>query len=303
MIHFSVIIPTYNRANLIGFSIESVLNQTFSNWELVVVDDGSSDNTKEIVENYCHKDARIKYVYQENAERCVARNNGILHANGEYICFLDSDDYYLPNRLELLAIAIANSAEKVAAFYTAIKFEERGKELFVKDPGPVVGNVFDYLYRAVIGTPQLCISNIILQKNKFNPEYTVGEDYELLNRIALEFPLNYITNQVTIVACEHQGRTADLSSSYLKHISMLKHVVYGLKIPFSSSKISRIYLHDAYLGLARSYLAENRKYKMLFSIIIASRFSLFHTFKIKVLLILTSFYIFKPFITFYKIFK
>jgi glycosyltransferase involved in cell wall biosynthesis len=303
MIHFSVIIPTYNRASLIALSIESVLNQTFSNWELIVVDDGSSDNTKEIVDNYCQKDARIKYVYQENAERCVARNNGILHSKGEYICFLDSDDYYLSNRLELLAIAISNLEEKVAAFYTAIKFEERGEELFVKDPGPLVGNVFDYLYKAVIGTPQLCISKHILQKHTFDQKYIVGEDYELLNRIALEFPIIYLPNQTTVVACEHEGRTADLSSSYLKHIEMLEHVIRDIRPPFSSTKIPNIYRHDAYLGLARSYLHEGKKYKMLQIIFKASLYAPIHSFKEKCLLIVTSFLIFRPFIFIFKFFK
>jgi glycosyltransferase involved in cell wall biosynthesis len=303
MILFSVIIPTYNRANLISLSIESVLNQTFSNWELIVVDDGSTDNTREIVHRYVQYEPRIKYIYQENAERCVARNNGIKNASGEYICFLDSDDYYLNNRLELLAKTIETSDVKEAAFYTAIRFEEKGIELFVKDPGPVEGNVFDFLYRAVIGTPQLCIHKEILDKNLFDINYTVGEDYELLNRIAKQYLLIYFPEQLTVVACEHNGRTADLSSSYLKHIEMLKHVIFELRPSFSSKKIPNIYLHDAYLGLARSYLNEKNKYQMLISICIACRYSLTHTLKLKVFLIITSFNIFRPIIKIYKLFS
>ena len=94
---FSVIIPTYNRAGLIGKAIDSVLAQTFADWELLIIDDGSTDNTRQIVEAYT--DRRVKYIYQENAERSAARNNGVAQAAGKYICFLDSDDYCLPDRL------------------------------------------------------------------------------------------------------------------------------------------------------------------------------------------------------------
>lgn len=91
MLHFSVIIPTYNRASMLPKAIESVLAQTYPNWELIIVDDGSTDNTKELVANFIEKDGRIKYIYQENAERSAARNNGIKNAKGEYICFLEQN--------------------------------------------------------------------------------------------------------------------------------------------------------------------------------------------------------------------
>jgi len=96
---FSIIVPTYNRAHLISKAIESVIAQSFVNWELIIVDDGSTDKTMDLIASYQEKDTRIRYIYQENAERSAARNNGIDHAKGEYICFLDSDDYYLKKNL------------------------------------------------------------------------------------------------------------------------------------------------------------------------------------------------------------
>ena len=94
---FSIIIPTYNRAHVIMRPIDSVLRQTFEDWELIIVDDGSTDDTKSIIESY--HDNRIRYVWQENQERSAARNHGIALAKGEWICFLDSDDDYYPNHL------------------------------------------------------------------------------------------------------------------------------------------------------------------------------------------------------------
>ncbi|MBK8348621.1 MAG: glycosyltransferase family 2 protein [Saprospiraceae bacterium] len=97
---FSIIIPTYNRAHTIRRPVDSIIAQTFTDWELIIVDDGSTDDTKEIVESY--KDPRIRYVWQENQERSAARNHGISLAKGEWICFQDSDDKYLPEHLQVL---------------------------------------------------------------------------------------------------------------------------------------------------------------------------------------------------------
>ncbi len=94
---FSVIIPTFNRALTIGRAIDSVLGQTFTDWELIIVDDGSTDETKLIVSQY--KDSRIIYFWQENQERSAARNQGVEIASSSWICFLDSDDAFMPHHL------------------------------------------------------------------------------------------------------------------------------------------------------------------------------------------------------------
>ena len=90
---FSIIIPTYNRAHIILRAIESVKIQTFSNWELIIVDDGSTDHTEDTIRKI--DDPRINYFKKNHAERSAARNFGIAKAKGKYICFLDSDDYFL----------------------------------------------------------------------------------------------------------------------------------------------------------------------------------------------------------------
>lgn len=93
----SVIMPAYNSEKYVVDSIHSVLVQTYEIWELIVVDDGSTDDTKVVVQQF--SDDRIVYVYQQNAGVAVARNNGISRARGRYIAFLDSDDLWLPNKL------------------------------------------------------------------------------------------------------------------------------------------------------------------------------------------------------------
>ena len=92
---FSIILPTYNRAQLLPRAVNSVLEQTYSNWELIIVDDGSTDNTKNVVEKFLSKDQRIKFIsYRENRGVNFARNRGIERSTGDVITFLDSDDKF-----------------------------------------------------------------------------------------------------------------------------------------------------------------------------------------------------------------
>jgi len=95
----SVIIPTYNRAKIVREAVESVLPQTYRNFEIIVVDDGSTDDTYEVLENYI-REKKIVYHYQKNSGVACARNQGIKLSQGDYIAFLDSDDLWVPNKLE-----------------------------------------------------------------------------------------------------------------------------------------------------------------------------------------------------------
>lgn len=97
----SIIVPAYNAARYISETIESIRAQTYQEWELLIVDDGSTDNTKLIVNSYCEVDKRVKYIYQVNGRQGKARNNGLAHASGEYIAFIDADDLWLPEKLLL----------------------------------------------------------------------------------------------------------------------------------------------------------------------------------------------------------
>jgi glycosyltransferase involved in cell wall biosynthesis len=104
---FSIILPTFNRAHLITHAIESVLAQTFEEWELIVVDDGSQDDTFEIIRPLVLSDKRVRYHYATNRGLPMARNLGLLMSRGKYITFLDSDDEYMPKHLQLRAEYLA----------------------------------------------------------------------------------------------------------------------------------------------------------------------------------------------------
>lgn len=104
----SVIIPSYNCERYIAETMESVLNQSFKDIELIVVDDGSTDNTREIVESFGHP---VRLITQENARVCAARNHGLRQSRGKYICFMDHDDYWFPHKLETQLKIMENHPE------------------------------------------------------------------------------------------------------------------------------------------------------------------------------------------------
>lgn len=251
---FSIIIPTYNRSSFLPKAIESVILQTYSNWELIIVDDGSTDKTKEVVHPFL-SDTRIHYHYQENAERSAARNKGIGLAKGDFITFMDSDEYIDANRLELLIEGIKNNNCISALYVTDIRFEFPDSEKnYVRK-----GRTFSFpvnpneLIETIIGNPQFCASKEVFEKHKFNPNLTVGEDMELLFRISEEYPLIYLENNATITEIEHENRSVSYgNNSNLKQIDTFKlmfsedHPANNVATKLKNQKWGEVYLRVCY---------------------------------------------------------
>ena len=140
----TVIIPAYNRAYVISRSIASVLAQTYPYFEIIVVDDGSVDNTEAVVKSF--KDSRIKYIRHEvNKGISAVRNTGINEAAGEYIAFLDSDDEWLPTKLEKQMHILKNKSLRVSVAYTMSKMPAGSGFQYVPLGGPKEGNIFGFI--------------------------------------------------------------------------------------------------------------------------------------------------------------
>ncbi|HNW96935.1 MAG TPA: glycosyltransferase family 2 protein [Bacteroidales bacterium] len=203
---FSIILPTYNRSNFLGKAIESVLSQTFSNWELLIVDDGSTDNTKEVVDYF--KDSRIQYFFQQNAERSAARNKGISNAKGNYISFLDSDDYMLPDFLEKLAKEIALKNNPIAIFFSRVMVENQGLFKIQFDIFPETDSIIKYILSEfkVIQVSQAIIHRKIFENNLFDERFYLWEDTHLYLRLIAQYPyFNCNVNGVILV--QHPNST------------------------------------------------------------------------------------------------
>ncbi|HEX6416477.1 MAG TPA: glycosyltransferase [Candidatus Saccharimonadales bacterium] len=122
----SIIVPTYNRAYIIQIAINSILAQTDQDWELVVVDDGSTDSTREVIESL--DDNRIQYVFQENAGVAAARNHGLAEARGEWIAYLDSDNEFTPDYLAVMHKSISEHPNTVFALPRTHRILEQYKD-------------------------------------------------------------------------------------------------------------------------------------------------------------------------------
>lgn len=125
----SIITPCYNGAKYIRETINSVRAQTYANWEMLVIDDGSTDNSAEIVREYSAKDKRIRLVRQENAGSAAARNNGIRQCSGQYIALLDADDLWKPEFLEK-QIAFMKKKQAVCVFCSYERVNEQSRPIF-----------------------------------------------------------------------------------------------------------------------------------------------------------------------------
>jgi glycosyltransferase involved in cell wall biosynthesis len=245
---FSIIIPTYNRAYLIPVAIDSVLRQTFDNWELLIVDDGSRDNTKEVVSSF--SDDRIKYIYQENAERSAARNNGISHSNGKYICFLDSDDYYLNIHLESLYKSIQEHGEPKAMFVTDVIRNEMGNMTTVEheDAGKHFNQVCYIISAKESVIPaRVCIHHEILNEYRFDTGLKDVEDTDLWVNITAHYPL-YQTGHATAVYHLHElNSTNKKYNPYANQLKGLKKIFHNrelsalIPLPIKRGKLSACY--------------------------------------------------------------
>lgn len=185
----SVVIPTYNRAEFLRSAITSVLNQTFQDFEIIVVDDASRDNTPEVVRSF--NDRRIKYIRHEvNKGDAATRNAGVRVCNGKYIAFLDDDDEWLPEKLEKQIDLLENSAPEVGGVDIGALLMDRtsGEILRIRIP-----KKRENLFEEMFITNCLATSCILLRKECFEKVGLFDEsipfcsDYDMWIRISKEF--------------------------------------------------------------------------------------------------------------------
>ncbi len=173
---FSVVIPVYNRADVLGIAIGSVLRQTFRDFEIIVVDDGSSDQPSKVIDSI--DDARIRFLRQENKGGAAARNLGIAAATGRFIAFLDSDDVFLPHHLQTMHDLLDGTTNTVA--YARI-FVDRGDGRVILKPNRSIRpneHMATYLLcdRGFIPTISVVVEAAMAKQVKYGVGYRYGED-------------------------------------------------------------------------------------------------------------------------------
>lgn len=192
---FSVVIPLYNKEHYIANTINSVLNQTFQDYELIVVDDGSKDNSYEVAKAAQSQSERVKLIHQENQGVAVARNIGVENARGEYIAFLDADDCWYPNYLETIDALIKNFPES-DIFVTSYRIVMGNKNYrfsaHLSDEPVLLPSywlTFENAYDTVWTSATVIRRAAIIEVGMFTPGEKIGQDLDLWARVARNNPL------------------------------------------------------------------------------------------------------------------
>lgn len=228
MLFFSVVIPLYNKELYIQNTISSVLNQSFQDFEVIVVNDGSTDGSLEIVSTI--KDKRIKIINKKNEGVSTARNLGIESSKGNFIAFLDADDIWYPNHLEDLK-NLTESFPGCGLYCTAYETSYYGKKIvkakFLKIDDPFFGIVQDFFSSSLVDSIALPsavgISKAILDKHgNFNKNLKSGQDTELWIRIALKEKVAFTSTISAKRILSNSGNHLSLSEKRVDRLNILE---------------------------------------------------------------------------------
>jgi glycosyltransferase involved in cell wall biosynthesis len=197
MSRVSIIIPTYNREEFLLEAVKSVLAQTYEDFELIVVDDGSTDGTKKVIQRY---KKRLRYLSQANQGVSAARNNGLAHAQGEFVAFLDSDDLWLPEKLAA-QIAFMDRHPQAQICYTDEIWIRRGVRVNPKKRhAKYSGEIYPHCLPLCIISPSSALMRrgLFAQVGGFDPNLPVCEDYDLWLRVAAYYPVYFIPQRLIV---------------------------------------------------------------------------------------------------------
>lgn len=268
---FSIVVPTYNRAHLISGTVQSILSQSYKNFELIIVDDGSSDNTEEVIKPFLSE--KIFYFKKQNGERAAARNFGTLRAKGDYINWFDSDDIMFPNHLQEAAKMIAKNGRS-EIFVQSYKHQAESGELL---------GIYTFssdLKKVLLTGNPLANSPVIVRRdialaNPFNEDRGLSgsEDYELWLRLASRYPM-IASPELTLALILHGGNStvtmSDPQQLISRYTKFIQYTTADPGVVALLGKSKNKFVMKNYLLLAvdlavNGHLQEARKYMILSS--------------------------------------
>jgi glycosyltransferase involved in cell wall biosynthesis len=234
MPYFSIVIPVYNKEKFVAKTIESVLNQTFTDYEIIIVNDGSTDQSEAKISTF--NDNRIKYYSKKNEGVALARNFGIEKATADYICFLDADDYWYPTFLETMQRYSSELPEQ-KVFAAAIEIETKNKTISAHYSIPSTSdfeivNFFDASQKeCALWTSSVCIHKSVFEKiGDFDTNIKHGEDTELWIRIGLQFTIVFIRKILSRYVYDEKSISRN-SNYYFEQYTFDKYAVEEKKNP------------------------------------------------------------------------
>jgi glycosyltransferase involved in cell wall biosynthesis len=275
----SVVIPSYNRANYIEKTIDSVLEQTVDDIEIILVDDGSTDNTRELVHNKYGD--QVIYVYQENQGIPGARNTGIKNARGDYIAFLDSDDYWRPNKIER-QLALINEhpeygllASRCDKIQCSGNIKKPNRPLSYQGRRGKSGWVLNDLFQAnFIRTSSVIIRRDCFDRvGLFDEKLKQAQDYDFWLRMAAEYQVGFINEVLTVYLDNPKGISGDGLVGRLYRLYAVEKSYLKQKIP---EKLYNFRMAQNYFAVGRHYLQRGDREKGLAALKKARSLAPFH---------------------------
>jgi len=203
----SIVITTYNYADYLRTCLDSVLVQTYENYEIIVINDGSTDHTDEVIAPYL-KNERIKYIKQKNAGQTVAKNNGIRQSSGDFIAFLDADDYWMAEKLKKQLSLFATDQELGVVYTLASWVDENDNPRKINAPKPHRG----WITNNMIIDNFVPFSSALVKKEcfdkagNFDESLDMGIDWELWLRISKYFKFAYVDERLIAYRVGHPGQ-------------------------------------------------------------------------------------------------
>ena len=256
---FSIVIPSYNRAKVLRSAIESVVQQNFTNWECLIIDDGSTDSTETLVSEMQNLDKRIKYFYQNNQERSAARNNGISKSKGDFICFLDSDDTYDVDFLKELELKI----NETNADLLISSVEVNSAEASILNESRQENFSLNYFFSTSIVPGRCCIRKQSLAKVNFTPGINISEDTLFLCDVRATNPNISAAPKAILKYNEHDDNSVNYKkfNAYSERYETLQFI---LKKDYASqldSKLVRETLSNCFFGIFKYYYYNHKTFR------------------------------------------
>ena len=262
----SVIIPTYQHANFLSNAIDSVLAQIYTDHELIIIDDGSIDGTREICAAYGNK---IRYIYQDNRGQAAARNIGILVANGEYIGFLDADDEWLPFKLEL-EVEFLDKHQPVGMVYSDYTYfgsrasrKKTGFDHIALVSGHVQKEIF--LNDLIFPPSAVLIRKACFEKvGIFDESLVPSEDLDMWLRIAGVFEIDHLDIPVARYRLHDKNTHLNRQRMISAYVATQKKFLAANSHLFNKTDLDKMYRHhyEIYLNSGLSYLIDSRHPQM-----------------------------------------
>ncbi|MBI2413180.1 MAG: glycosyltransferase [Deltaproteobacteria bacterium] len=193
----SVVTATYNRADYLPLAIESVLGQTYRDIEYHIIDDGSRDDTRKVVERYLG-DGRVRYYYQENRGQSAARNLGIRNSTGDFICFLDSDNIREPDKMEMQIRILDEDPDVDIVYGDGQCIDEQGRFISVPTAKKYSGSITEKLLISnfITNNTVMCRKKCFAEMGGFDEGLRYAEDYDLWLRFSTRYRFHYLPEKI-----------------------------------------------------------------------------------------------------------